>query len=213
MPIKKLVPKVPDPYIGKNELNQFWPARFGHLDYLVDEINNGGAIPEGFAQMYTELITIPGTVFGAGPGPLFIDFPADGLSQQLISQGKYVIPIGFTVATLETTAPSLLPITATGLSFSIWNNTFTYGTAITNEFVFNGGGGPYPQAGVTYIPAISESGGSILQAQVFIDPLGTKFRLQRTAGGGIYNGTSDNCVKIAFSFQAIDLNWFFKLTN
>ena len=39
MPIKKLVPKVPDPYISKNELNQFWPARFGHLDYLIDQIN------------------------------------------------------------------------------------------------------------------------------------------------------------------------------
>lgn len=213
MPINRLVPKVPDPYIGKNEQNQFWPARFGHIDYLIEQINNGGAIPEGFAQIYTELITIPGTVFGGGPGPLFIDFPADGLSQQLISQGKYLIPIGFTVATLETTAPSLLPISASGLSFSIWDNAFTFGTSITPEFSFSGGGGPYPQAGVTYVPVIRESSGTIVPTQVFINPLGTKFRLERTNGGGIYYGTSDNCVKIAFSFQAIDLNWFFKLTN
>lgn len=213
MPINRLVPKVPDPYIGKNELNQFWPARFGHLDYLVDEINNGGAIPEGFTQTYTELITIPGTVFGGGPGPLFIDFPANGLSQQLISQGKYVIPIGFTVATLQTVAPPLVPISGTGIRFSMWDNTFTNGTSITNDFSISGGGVPYPRAGVKYIPAIIDSSGSIVQPQVYIDSLGTKFRLERTGPGGIYYGTADNCLKIAFTFTTVDLNWFFKLTN
>jgi len=213
MPIKKLVPKVPDPYIGKNELNQFWPARFGHLDYLVDEINNGGAIPDGFTQTYTELITIPGTVFGGGPGPFFIDFPANGLSQQLISQGKYVIPVGFTVANLETVAPPLAPLSGSGLSFAISDNTFSNIVTITNEFNINGPGVPYPKAGVTYIPAVVETAGAIIQPQVFIDPLGTKFRLQRSGPGGIYYGTADNCLKIAFTFTTVDLNWFFKLTN
>jgi len=160
MPIKKLVPRVPDPYIGKNELNQFWPARFGHLDYLVDEINNGGAIPDGFTQTYTELITIPGTVFGGGPGPFSIDFPADGLSQQLISQGKYVIPSGFTVATLETVAVPL-PLAGARLSFAMYDNAFTNGTTITSEFDVGGGGGPYPEAGIKYIPALVETAGTI----------------------------------------------------
>ena len=213
MPIKKLVPKVPDPYISKNEQNQFWPARFGHLDYLVDQINDGGAIPEGFAQTYTELITIPGTVFGNGPGPVSVDFPANGLSQQLISQGKYVIPLGFTVAMLETATPPGLPISGNGLSFSIWDNAFTNGTQITNDFTISGGAGPYPKVSVKYIPAIVESGGAIVQPAIFIDQLGTKFRLQRTLPGGIYRGSATNCLKIAFTFSTIDLDWFFKLTN
>lgn len=213
MPINRLVPKVPDPYIGKNEQNQFWPARFGHIDYLIEQINNGGAIPEGFTQTYTELITIPGTVFGGGPGPLFIDFPANGLSQQLISQGKYVIPVGFTVSTLETVTPPLVPLTGSGLTFAISDSTFTNIVTITNEFGISGGGGPYPEAAIVYVPAVVEAAGTITQPPVFIDPLGTKFRLQRNNLGGVYYGTADNCLKIAFTFTTIDLNWFFKLTN
>lgn len=213
MPIKKLVPKVPDPYIGKNELNQFWPARFGHLDYLVDEINNGGAIPEGFSRTYTELITIPGSTWSAFPGPQYINFPANGLSQQLINEGNYIIPISFIVSILETAPPALSPLTLSQMQFSIWNNTYTGGTAITNEFSIGGPTGPYPQASVAYVPAIRESNDSIAITPIPIDPLGTKFRLEAVAGGGGSFGTADNCLKIAFTFVAIDLNWFFKLTN
>lgn len=206
MPIKKLVPKVPDPYISKNEQNQFWPARFGHLDYLVDQINDGGAIPEGFTQIFTELITIPGTTWATFPGPLYVDFPADGLSQQLNSQGKYIIPISFTVFTLESVSPIALPLILTKFRFSIWNNTFTNGTVFTDDFDINYSGGAFPAVSVKYIPIVSAP-------PINIDPTGTKFRLERDVAGGGGNGTSTNCVKILFTFQAIDINWLFKLTN
>lgn len=64
MPIKKLVPRVPDPYIGKNELNQFWPARFGHLDYLIDQINEnlGGSVTNGVTG---SLKVLSGTITSA----------------------------------------------------------------------------------------------------------------------------------------------------
>ena len=211
MPINKLVPKVPDPYISKNEQNQFWPARFGHLDYIVDQINSGGAIPEGFSQIYTELITIPGTVY-AGGGPLFYDFPADGLSQQLISQGKYIIPIGFTVAVFIETVGSLIPLGFTSMSFYTWDANFSNGTEITNKWSILGAGVDN-SVNYIYVPAIVEGGGIITFPSLPVDQTGTKFRLQRDPGGGGFNGTATDCLKIAFTFQAIDINWLFKLTN
>jgi hypothetical protein len=212
MPIKKLVPKVPDPYISKNELNQFWPARFGHLDYLIEQINNGGAIPEGFSQIYTELITIPGTVY-ASVGPLIYNFPANGLSQQLSQQGKFIIPIGFTVGILETVAPPLLPFSFSGMYFNVLSPTTSNNTKITNDWALSTFGSPYPTASYAYVPAIVESGGIIIQAIMPIDQSGQIFQLSRNPGGGGYYGTADNCLKIAFSFQAIDIDWFLKLTN
>ena len=39
MPINKLIPKVPDPYIPKNDQAQHWPACFGHINHVIDQIN------------------------------------------------------------------------------------------------------------------------------------------------------------------------------
>jgi hypothetical protein len=212
MPISRLVPKVPDPYIGKNEQNQFWPARFGHIDYLIEQINNGGAIPEGFSQIYTELITIPGTVY-AGGGPLAYDFPTNGLSQTLSQQGKFIIPIGFTVAVLDTVAPALSPLIFGGMYFNVLSPTSGDNTKITNDWTLSGGAGPYPAAEYTYVPAISETGGLIIQAAIPIDQSGQIFQLCKNPGQGGSFGTADNCLKIAFSFQAIDIDWLYRLTN
>jgi hypothetical protein len=212
MPINKLVPKVPDPYISKNEQNQFWPARFGHLDYIVDQINSGGAIPEGFSQVYTELITIPGTVYASG-GPLAYDFPSDGLSQTLSQQGKFIIPVGFTVAALDTVAPALSPIIFGNMYFNVLSPTSGSNTKITNNWQLSGGAGPYPAANYTYIPALAEIGGIIVQSPIPIDQSGQIFQLCTIPGQGGYFGTADNCLKIAFSFQAIDIDWLYKLTN
>ena len=39
MAIDKLIPKVPDPYIPKNDQAQHWPACFGHINHLIDQVN------------------------------------------------------------------------------------------------------------------------------------------------------------------------------
>jgi hypothetical protein len=209
MPIKKLVPKVPDPYIGKGEQNQFWPARFGHLDYLIDAINNGGAIPAGFSQVYTELITIPGTVY-AGGGPLVYNFPANGLSQSLVAQGKFIVPISFTVAVYESVAP-LVPLALTQMFFNVssTNGTNTQITSIWDiQSAFAGAGATYK-----FVPIINQDQVSKDITFAPIPVTGQVFQLCKKPAGGGFNGTVNNCLKIAFTFQAIDKSWFEKLTN
>lgn len=38
--IYPFIPSSPDKYIIEQRKDQFWPARFGHLNYLVDQLNN-----------------------------------------------------------------------------------------------------------------------------------------------------------------------------
>ena len=210
MPIKKLVPKVPDPYIGKGEQNQFWPARFGHLDYLIDAINNGGAIPDGFSQLYTELITIPGTVY-AGGGPLEYDFPVDGLSRRLSQQGRFIIPASFTVAVYESVTPPFLPLVFDQMFFNVKSANGS-NTQITSTWDLQT---TLPGAGASYkfVPIINQNPVTKDIALAALPVVGQVFQLSRKPGGGGFNGTVNNCLKIAFNFQTIPVEWFTKLTN
>jgi hypothetical protein len=60
MSIDKLIPKVPDPYIPKNDQAQHWPACFGHVNYLIDQVNEQiiPFITPGVAKkVYSALLT------------------------------------------------------------------------------------------------------------------------------------------------------------
>lgn len=60
MAIDKLIPKVPDPYIPKNDQAQHWPACFGHINYLIDQVNEQIVpfiTPGATKKVYSALLT------------------------------------------------------------------------------------------------------------------------------------------------------------
>lgn len=214
MPLKKILPKVPDPYINKNNQEQFWPARLGHLDYLIDQINAGGAIPENFTQVYTEQITLSGSDYvGTSGGPLNNLFPANGLSKTFLNEGFFIFPISFVVGMYINTPGSSAFLTK--MYIKITDSTGNY--PLTSKFDVNN---PINNPGASYavIPIVPLGQTSTPPYTVSITPstfnvIDQTFSLSHNPGDGGFNFTANDAVKILFSFQAIKKDWFLKNTN
>jgi hypothetical protein len=194
MPIKKLIPKVPDPYIPKTDQAQHWPACFGHINYLIEEINNNPSGGTTNSTNYSEEIIITGTQVAAGLFEFDINTPQ---MNQLIADGKCLVVTGGTVI-VSLATPHV--ISATAVPFYIGRND---GVQWKNCFIVTGGQNYFPVGGST-VSSIQYKAGNT-EATYNVTLTGIQ-KIQVTAIGGLALNPADN-IKIILEYKAVDISW------
>jgi hypothetical protein len=189
MAIDKLIPKVPDTYIPKNQEAQHWPACFGHINYLIDQINNNPLGGTTNSYVTTEQIVIPGDIINSLGTSLFT-FNTEKMDN-LIANGKYLVPVSLAVIVSLATAHTP---TGTRYYFGVddgfhgWNNMFAAGA------YFSVGNTSYST--VQYRTASMDASYAATGTQNF----------QFNGLASLPLNAAD-AVKLIFEYKVIDLSW------
>jgi hypothetical protein len=189
MAIDKLIPKVPDPYIPKNDLAQHWPAAFGHINYLIDQINNNPSGGSSNSYTLVEQIVIPGNIINSLGTSLYTFNTAQ--MNQLIADGKYIIPVS--LAVIVSLATPHTPV-GTNYYFGVddgfhgWQNMFGGGVS------FNVGNTSHST--IQYKSAAVPSAYAVTNTQLF----------QFIGLASLPLNTADS-VKLLFEYKVIDKSW------
>jgi hypothetical protein len=194
MPIKKLIPKVPDPYIPKTDQAQHWPACFGHINYLIDEINNNPSGGTTNSVDYSEEIIIPGNV--VNQGLLFYNINTPQMDQ-LIADGKYLVATGATVI-VSVPTPRIITNLAIGLFIGKSD-----GTNWTNCFITTGGQNFFPVGGSTTSSSIQYKTGN-MESKYEIAFGVQEFQVSTLSTIPLLNTES---IKIILDYKAVDISW------
>jgi hypothetical protein len=194
MPIKKLIPKVPDPYIPKTDQAQHWPACFGHINYLIDEINNNPVGGTTHTSDYSEEIIIPGDIVNNGLINYNINTPQ---MDQLIADGKYLLATGGTVI-VSLATPHVITVSPIGLYIGK-----TDGALWTNCFITTGGQNFFPIGGATTSSTIQYKTGN-MENKYEIASGFQQFQVITTSTIPLNNADS---IKIILDYKAVDISW------
>ena len=198
MPIKKLIPKVPDPYIPKNEMAQHWPACFGHINYLIDEINNNPVGGTTHSSDYSEEIIITGDVARNGLTAYNINTPQ---MNQLIADGKYLLITGGTVI-VSLATPHIFANSAA--FFYIGKND---GTGWKNCFIV-GGTNYFSLGGSTTSSTIEyKSGNTVSKFEIAYGIQQFEVSIVNAAGGNNISLNDADSIKIILDYKAVDISW------
>lgn len=194
MPINKLIPKVPDPYIPKNDQAQHWPACFGHINYVIDEINNNPSGGTTHTSTYSEEIIIPGDIVNNGLLLYNINTPQ---MDQLIADGKYLLATGGTVI-VSLATPRVFAISPIGL-FIQKND----GGLSNNCFFVTGAQNFFPIGGTTTSSTIQYKTGN-MESKYEIASGAQQFQVST---GSTIPLNNDDSIKIILDYKAVDTSW------